>query len=180
MKLQSDIRLEASLSLIALFIIKGRISPFAIILVREILRFLFDPVISSSYLLMQLSQERLERRIDELNKQLLVEKHSSRRDKLTLARLQQEMSRQKSERQLVRVPRGTESGNKIGMTVYCLDVSSERPHSAVVHVSLSIDFCDTAATARVRCLPLLWDYSCWSRIGTGVWNKGQLARDPTG
>ncbi len=50
----------------------------------------------------QLSQERLELRMEELNRQLLEENHHSRRDKrLNLARLQQEVARQKSERQLV-------------------------------------------------------------------------------
>ena len=49
----------------------------------------------------QLSQERLERRVDELNRMLLSEQHRNRKDKLAVAKLQQEVARQKSERSLV-------------------------------------------------------------------------------
>jgi len=43
----------------------------------------------------------IERRLVELNRQLLEERQRSRHDRLNLAKLQQEMARQKSERPLV-------------------------------------------------------------------------------
>ena len=49
----------------------------------------------------QLEQERLKWRIDELNQMLIEEKHNNRKDKLAVAKLQQEVSRHKSERAIV-------------------------------------------------------------------------------
>jgi len=51
--------------------------------------------------LFQFSQERLEKRVKELNRQLLEEKQNNRRDKLTVVRLQREIARQKSDGPLV-------------------------------------------------------------------------------
>ena len=51
----------------------------------------------------QLEQERLKWRIDELNQMLIEEKHNNRKDKLAVAKLQQEVARQKSERNIVSI-----------------------------------------------------------------------------
>ena len=48
-----------------------------------------------------MEQQRLEWRIDELNRMLIDEKHNNRKDKLAVAKLQQEVSRHKSERAIV-------------------------------------------------------------------------------